>query len=83
MSTTDEVLVIILIVLLSIFFIMCIVLVSASVKLVNTLRRVADKAEVAVENVEAAAETLKGASGKLAFVKLVNNIIKMSSRGKK
>lgn len=83
MSTTDEVLVITLTVLLSIFFIMCIVLVSVSVKLVNSLRRVAEKAEEAVDSVEAAAEALRGASGKMAFIKLINNIIKMNSRSKR
>jgi len=83
MTTTEEVLVIVLVVLLSIFFTLCIVLVAGMIKLVSSLRAVAAKAEVAVDNVEAAAETLRNASGKMAFIKLLNNIIKMSNRSNK
>lgn len=83
MTTTEEVLVIVLIVLLSIFFILCIAFVAGMIKLVSSLRHVAEKAEVAVDNVEAAAEALRDASGKMAFIKLLNNIIKMSTGSKK
>ncbi len=83
MSTTEEVLVIVLVVLLSIFFTLCIVFVAGMIKLVSSLRRVATKAEEVVDSVESAAEVLRDTSGKLAFFKLINNIIKMTNRSKK
>lgn len=83
MTTTDEVLVIILTVLLSVFFILCIALVVGLVKLVSSVRRVVAKAEEVVDSVESAAEVLRDTSGKFAFFKLINNIIKMSNRSKK
>ena len=83
MTTTDQVLVIILITLLSIFFIMCIVAVTALVKLINATRQVVSKAEDVIDSVESAAEVFKNTQGKLAIFKLINNIIKMTYKGKK
>jgi hypothetical protein len=83
MTTTDEVLVIILTTLLSIFFIGCTVLVVGLVKLVSSARQVVAKAEEVIDSVESAAEVLRDTSGKFAFFKLINNIIKMSNRSKK
>ena len=83
MSSTDQTLVIILTVLLSIFLIICIAFVAGLVKLVSSLRRVSEKAEEVIDSVESAAEVLRDTSGKLAFFKLINNVIKMSSRSKK
>jgi len=82
MTTTDEVLVIILTVLLSVFFIMCIVAVSVTVKLINSVRQVVAKADEVVDSVESAAEVFKNTQGKLALFKLISNVIKMT-KGKK
>ncbi len=77
MSTTDQVLIIILCILLSIFFTLCIAVMVGVLKLVQGLRELVTKAEEVVENVESAAEVLKDTSGRLALFKLVRNIIKM------
>ena len=82
MTTTDQVLIIILCVLLSIFFALCIAVMVGVLKLIGSLRQIVDKAEEAVESVESAAEVLKNSTGKLAFFKLLSNLIKMS-QGKK
>jgi hypothetical protein len=82
MSTTDEVLIIILSVLLSVFFILCIAVMVGVLKLVKSIREVVLKAEEVVDSVESAAEVLKDTSGRLAFFKLIRNIMKMI-QGKK
>jgi len=83
MTTTDEVLVIVLTVLLSVFFIMCITAVVVLIKLINGIREIVAKADEVVDSVESAAEVLKNTSGKLAIFKLINNVIQMTSKGKK
>jgi len=83
MTTTDQFLIIILVVLLSLFFGLCIVFVVGLIKLVTSIRRVVDKAEEVIDSVESAAEVLKDTTGRLAFFKLINNIIKLAQRSRK
>jgi hypothetical protein len=83
MNTTDQVLVIVLTVLLSVFFIMCIAVVTALLKLVNSVREVVAKAEEVVDSVESAAEVLRDTQGRLALFKLIRNIVKMMNGRKK
>jgi hypothetical protein len=83
MSTTDQTLLIILTTLLSLFFILCIALVIILIKLLSSVKRVVIKAEGVVDSVESAAEVLKDTSGRLAFFKLVRNIMKMVQKGRK
>ncbi len=64
------------------FFILCIAAVTVLIKLINSLRQVASKAEEAIDSVESAAEAFKNTQGKLAIFKLVNNIFKMTTKGK-
>lgn len=83
MDTTDRILVIILVALLSVFFILCIVAVSVIIKLINSLREIVGKADEVIDSVESAAEAFKNTQGKMAIFKLINNIVKMStSKGK-
>lgn len=82
MTTTDQVLIIILTVLLSIFFALCIAVMVVVLKLIGSLRAIVERAEEAVESVESAAEVLKDTSGRLAFFKLIRNIMK-TIQGKK
>jgi uncharacterized protein YoxC len=83
MTTTDTVLLIILTSLLSLFFILCIALVIVLLKLLASVKRVVGKAEDVVDSVESAAEVLKDTQGRLAFFKLVRNIIKLAKRSHK
>ncbi len=82
MSTTDEVLVIILITLLSVFFLLCIIAMTVIIKLINSLREIVAKADDVIDSVESAAETFKNTQGKMAIFKLINNVVKMSTKGK-
>jgi uncharacterized protein YoxC len=83
MTTTDTVLLIILSSLLSLFFVLCIALVIVLLKLLASVKRVVNKAEDVVDSVESAAEVLKDTQGRLAFFKLVRNIIKIAKRSHK
>lgn len=80
MTTTDTVLVIILTVLLSIFFILCIAAVAMTLKILVIVRRIVEKAEEVADSVESAAEVFRDTQGRLAFFKLVRNIIKMAQK---
>ncbi len=83
MTTTDTVLVIILTVLLSIFFILCIAAVAMTLKILVIVRRIVEKAEEVADSVESAAEVFRDTQGRLAFFKLVRNIIKMAQKRSK
>ena len=79
MDTTDRVLVIILVTLLSVFFLLCIIAITLIIKLINSLREIVGKADEVIDSVESAAETFKNTQGKMAIFKLINNVIKMTS----
>lgn len=83
MTTTDQVLIIILCVLLSLFFALCIAVMVVTLKLIGSLRQIVERAEEAVESVESAAEVLRDTSGRLALFKLIRNLIKMIQGNKK
>lgn len=80
MTTTDTVLVIILTSLLSLFFILCIAAMVIVLKLLTSVKRIVEKTEDVVDSVESAAEVLRDTQGRLAFFKLVRNIIKLAKR---
>lgn len=83
MTTTDTVLVIVLTVLLSIFLILCIAVMTLTLKLLAAVRRIVEKAEDVADSVESAAEVFRDTQGRLAFFKLVRNIIKMAQKRSK
>lgn len=76
MDTASQILIIIVSGVLTIFLIVLIVLLSQVIKLVKQVKLIADKAEKAVESVSTAGEMLRNASGPLAVVKLVRNMVK-------
>lgn len=80
MTTTDTVLLIIVTTLLSLLLLAAIVLTVVLVKLAASVRRVVAKAENVVDSVESAAEVFKDTQGRLAFIKLIRNIIKLAQR---
>lgn len=82
MTTLDTVLVIVLTALLSLFFLLCIAAMIVTLKILTSVRRVIAKAEDVVDSVESAAEVLRDTQGRLAFFKLVRNIIKLVQRRK-
>ena len=83
MTDTETVLAIILTSLLSIFFVLCIAVVVAVLKLIKVVKQVVLKAENVVDSVEEAAEVFKDTSGRMAFFKLIRNIIKLANKERK
>ena len=83
MTTTDTVLLIILTSLLSIFFLLCIAALVMVLKLLSSVRQVVAKADDVVDSVEAAADAFKDVQGRMAFFKLVRNIMKLVQRSRK
>lgn len=83
MTTTDQVFLIILSCLLSLFFILLIALVLVALKLVSSARKLIARAEEVVNNVESATEALKDVQGRMAIFKLIRNIIKLVQRSRK
>lgn len=80
MSTTDTVLLIILTSLLSLFCLLGIALLIGLLQLVSTVKRVVEKAGDVVDTVESAAEVFKDTQGRMAFFKLVRNLIKLAKK---
>ena len=80
MTTYDQVLLTVLAVLLSLYFLLSVVAVAMGIKLLSSVKRVVEKAEDVVDSVEEAAEVFKQASGPLAVFKVINNIIKLSQK---
>jgi hypothetical protein len=82
MTTTDTVLLVILTSLMSLFFLLGIVSLVMVVRILSSVKRVLIRAESVVDSVEAAADVLKDAGGKLAVFKLIKNIIDMAQHKK-
>lgn len=80
MTTTDQVLLIIITVLLSIFIIAGITVLVGIIKLISVIRALVVKAEDVVDSVESATEIFKDTQGSLAVFKLVRNIIKVANK---
>lgn len=83
MSNTDTILFIVATSLLSLVFLAWIILTIAAVKLINSLRRMVEKAEEVVDSVETATEIFKDTEGRLALFKLIRNIIKLAKKRSK
>ena len=83
MTTTDQVLLIVVGALLSVFRLLCIGVMAGVLKLIKGLREMVAKAEEVVDSVESAAEVLRDTSGPLAMFKLMRNIMKASQKGRR
>ena len=83
MTTTDQVLLIILTSLLSVFFILCIASVFVVIKLLGELRKIVAKAEDVVDSVESATEVLRHTGDRVALFKLIKTIFKLSQKRRK
>jgi len=83
MTTTDQVLLIVVAALLSIFLLICISVMVGVLKLIKALRDMVAKAEEVADSVESAAEVLRDTSGPLAMFKLIRNIMKATQKGRR
>jgi hypothetical protein len=77
MEHAESILVIITSSLLSLLLIVGIVVAVFIVKLVRSIRRIADKAEDLIDSAESVTDAFRNASGPLALLKTVQNIISM------
>jgi hypothetical protein len=83
MTTTDQVLLIVVAALLSIFLLLLIGVMVGILKLIKALREMVAKAEEVADSVESAAEVLRDTSGPLAAFKLIRNIMKATQKGRR
>ena len=83
MENAQEILVIIVSSLLSLFLVFGIVMLVLVIKLLKTVKQVVGKAEQVIQSAEAATEVLKNAGGPLAVLKIVRNIMKMADKFRK
>lgn len=83
MNTTEQILLIILGSFLALFLALGIVVLSYTIKLVKTMRDIAEKAKDVADNVEVASEMFKKTAGPLAAGKFFMNLAEMVNKRKK
>lgn len=79
MTTSETVMVMVLVILLSVFFALCIAVMVVVLNILNSLKRVTSKAESVIDDVESVTDILTESTGKLTLMKLISNLIKVSS----
>ena len=80
MNTTESILLIILSVFLALFLGLAIALTVLTIKLVKSVKAIVVKAENVVDSVETAAEVVKNASGPIATLRVIKNIVDLVQR---
>lgn len=83
MTTTDTVLLYIITIILSIFFLVGIVVLIALLRLIVAVKRAVARAEDVIDSVESAAEIFRDTEGRLALFKLIRNIVKMTKKARR
>lgn len=87
MNTTEHILLIALAAALALFLILAVVVASLVIRLLKTVNKITAKAEHIIETAENVGEVFRNASGPLALMRIVGNIVqtvtKASKRGKK
>lgn len=83
LSTAQEILVVILASALAIFLVLAIVVTVLVIRLLQTLRGIAQTAERVVHSAESAAEMLKSAAGPVGIFKFVRSIADMVTEHKR
>ncbi|HSW98558.1 MAG TPA: hypothetical protein VLF71_01855 [Candidatus Saccharimonadales bacterium] len=82
MNTAEQILVIVLAAALALFLILAIAAMVQVIKLVSTLRAMADKAQQLINSAESAAELLKAAAGKVTAMRFAHSIFDMVTKHK-
>lgn len=83
MTTTDTVLLYILTIILSIFFLLGIIVLIALLRLIASVKRAVVRAEDVIDSVESAAEIFKNTEGRMALFKLIRNIVKVTKKARR
>jgi hypothetical protein len=82
MTETQSVLLVILSVFLALFLALAITATILGIKLIKSVKRIITKAETVIDSVETAADVVKNATGPLATLKVIKNIIDLVQRKK-
>lgn len=82
LSTAQQILVIVLASALAIFLVLSIVAAVFIIRLIQTLRLIADKAEKVVESAEAVGDVFKRAAGPLGVFKFLRHVVDMVGQHK-
>lgn len=77
METSQEILVIILSTALAVLLVLAIVIAVLVVKLLQTIKRITDRAEQVIETAEHVSQAFSNASGSLALFKVIRNVAEM------
>lgn len=83
MDTSEQILVIFLSTALAVLLVLSIIVAVLAIKLLKSVRRITEKAEHIVDNVEHVGETFKNAAGPLALFKVLSNLAKVVSKHSK
>jgi hypothetical protein len=83
MDTSEQILVIFLSVALAVFLVLAIIATVLIIKLLQTIRRISEKAENIIEDVEQVGDTFRNAAGPLALLRVVSNIASVVNKHKK
>jgi hypothetical protein len=83
METSQQILVIILSTALAVLLVLCIAIAIMAIKLLQAVKRVADKAEHIVESAEHVSEAFSRATGSAALFKVIGNIVSLVSKTSK
>jgi membrane protein implicated in regulation of membrane protease activity len=82
-STTQQVLLIILATALAIFLLLSIVAVVAFIRFMRSLRRITETAERVVESAESVGDVLKKAAGPISVLQFVRGIVEATTQHKR
>lgn len=82
MDTATQTLVIILSLFLALFLLLSIIICVQVIKLLHTLRTIADKAERVVDSAESVGTIFRNASGPLALMRVVANMVESATKHK-
>lgn len=82
MNNPESIILIILSVFLALFLALAIAVLVLVIKLIRSVKAIVLKAETVIDSVETAADVVKNASGPLATLKVIKNIIDLVQRNK-
>lgn len=82
LSTTQQILVVTLSTALAVFLLLAIVIAILTIKLLMTLRMVADKAEKVVESAEAVGQVIKNVAGPMGVLRFARSVFEIVSKHK-
>ena len=84
MSTANNIELLIITIVLSVFFVSCLVLIVQFIRIMAKIKKIAHKAELVIDNVESASKTIlnfsSAAHGRFRLLHLIQNLMDMSGK---